>query len=1006
MCDLAVDLQLDVSFNTGAPKVYAANQSNGNSCVFSVELSAGAKGVPPIFLSSCGRPEHCALTDRRLRGAEVLGNLIRVIERSVSKFDPGNAVVAFAQAAKILEERSSIKDLEVYPVWTLLLNQLVDFAPRLEPRGLSMIAYSSAKLLCNNDALLAALVAAGTRRSSDFSATDIAKMSWAFAKFGLVDEEESEAFWLALADAVPSKICGGSAVDLSMLIWSFASVFVGDEAMFRGIASATLALPEDIGAQSLSNIVWAFAKSRTEDSRITSTVCRRAISVVDSFAEFDVSNMSWALAQLDAVDYELFDRLAAHTVTTGIWKRLSATFLSQLAWAFAVARFCHAALFDVIAEAISRHVTVFDGQHVAMVAWAFAAVGAHVPKAVSDMADFARGGKLWGFECDGMCALLWSLTRLRWRDSELMCSLVQVANVRTDELGGESLANLLSAVTTLRLDPGVDTHAYDRDIDALLDFTLNALVKRQISLVDVDALYMAVSCFCNLGRSREAWALFEAVAAPLGRSGLEESEGGSATLALRSYSVLMLDAERMGRGGSGPRSAAALAARLWRYLAADVQEPFLRASCMRSCVAAVAESGCLSEARSLLQELDASGLPNAALRRLSLRLGPLLSGGGEKEADDSLVAEAAASIVWAQLRHQRGDVGDVKKGVEEEEALEHFLQSVLQRVEACDVDNALNGTRSAGEIVLAAMAAAGGSDIPFDDLRLDLLTPARFTVLDDLLAHWRPSVVLEFGTRVGHTAVLAAVRMQARGLSDGRVVTVEENPLRTAVAETMAEVAGVARLVHTVVGPPNDCWDAVQAALEGRSADLVIVRGCEDAWALSCLEDRRLVREGCVVVIDHALRPGAFRSLWHAHLSQCSSIYSLDVLPTPSPRRRAGEASPEDWVAVTCRRASVAGGEVTAEKIGEACGGLAQRKLPDEIVALAVESDSLWRRLLAPTVRRAVGAAVGVGTEAQESVVDVDQFARRARAALVRLGLVLAIGRQEPSSLSGVELLR
>merc|ERR1712183_512437 len=87
-----------------------------------------------------------------------------------------------------------------------------------------------------------------------------------------------------------------------------------------------------------------------------------------------------------------------------------------------------------------------------------------------------------------------------------------------------------------------------------------------------------------------------------------------------------------------------------------------------------------------------------------------------------------------------------------------------------------------------------------------------------------------------------------------------------------------------------------------------------------------IVKPNCAVVVDHALRPGAPRLLWQLH-----ACHRLDDLFTFSAQDAAMGLC--DWVAV-----GRLGGGISREAPGT----------PQDLVALAAESDWLWDLLSRP----------------------------------------------------------
>jgi len=154
----------------------------------------------------------------------------------------------------------------------------------------------------------------------------------------------------------------------------------------------------------------------------------------------------------------------------------------------------------------------------------------------------------------------------------------------------------------------------------------------------------------------------------------------------------------------------------------------------------------------------------------------------------------------------------------------------------------------------------------------EIIDAERASILDAVTAERGPRVALELGTRVGYASLRLAAQMKCRG---GHVFTVEMDPLYVAVARSIFVAAGVDDLVTSLVGHPRDSLPAVLQQLMGCSGqtakvDLLLLHGgCEARYLgdLSCAEELGLLSpcNGCTVVADHVLRPGAPCFLWSMH---------------------------------------------------------------------------------------------------------------------------------------------
>ncbi|CAK8986639.1 unnamed protein product [Durusdinium trenchii] len=166
-------------------------RGNGKISFYSPGYFPSAKpSAPPIYSTTGRRPKEALEVDRQLREAPNLQALWRFVAQHLPHFDTGNLVVAFTSAAKIDEGAAENLPEVFYEVVERLLSSM-DF---LEPRGLSMLAYSAAKLLYGDHRLLSQLSACSCRCCHRFGATDVAKATWAFAKLRFVEEEMAQEF--------------------------------------------------------------------------------------------------------------------------------------------------------------------------------------------------------------------------------------------------------------------------------------------------------------------------------------------------------------------------------------------------------------------------------------------------------------------------------------------------------------------------------------------------------------------------------------------------------------------------------------------------------------------------------------------------------------------------------------------------------------------------------------------------------------------------------------------
>ncbi|CAJ1454512.1 unnamed protein product, partial [Effrenium voratum] len=422
------------------------------------------KGAPPIYSSLGRRSEEALARDRRIRDAASFSELLHALQEGLPDFDEGSLVIAFCVGAKLVDERS-LASVASLPVWASLQQRLRDATHRLEPRGLSMVAYACAKMAWREEAFLRDVAAASTKKAPDFGSTDIAKICWAYAKLDFV--AEASELWAAMGQVL-QKVHLSRHVDLSMIAWAFSTARQGDAALYAELASASLDLMQDLTPQCLANVAMALARENIAHPELFDAICRRGLGLVRHFADFDATNLCWALARLQWVDYELFELLADHTVGNGFVKRYSAEMAAQMAWAFAVAGFAHGPLFADLADFVARHASVFEAQYLSTCAWAFATLNFRHDSVWHALAREVKGGRLWRYRPDQLC-IIWAFTKVRWDDPELLRDMMQVSSQRLTEFDTQGIINFLSAVVVMS-EEGSEAHSEDalRLVDSIM----------------------------------------------------------------------------------------------------------------------------------------------------------------------------------------------------------------------------------------------------------------------------------------------------------------------------------------------------------------------------------------------------------------------------------------------------------------------------------------------------------------------------------------------------------
>jgi len=135
----------------------------------------------------------------------------------------------------------------------------------------------------------------------------------------------------------------------------------------------------------------------------------------------------------------------------------------------------------------------------------------------------------------------------------------------------------------------------------------------------------------------------------------------------------------------------------------------------------------------------------------------------------------------------------------------------------------------------------------------------RKDMLDSTIREKQPSICLELGTYCGYSALRIAKNLPA----NGRLVSVEVDPLFSAIATKIIEYAGMAHKVKVVTGTVETRMARLKACLAqatGGSArcDFILCDHSKDRFVpdLDLLEQAGVVGEGTIVMGDTTIYPG------------------------------------------------------------------------------------------------------------------------------------------------------
>jgi len=226
-----------------------------------------------------------------------------------------------------------------------LLNCLTRGKEDPQPRCVSTIAWSCAKLQVTNTELLLIITDAALQWLTLFKPFELANMLWAMAKLqlGLADD-----FFSSAHDYIIEHTALFSTRSLSMVAWAFATVrFKSCRGLMYKMANAFAGGLQDEGSVNpvtVTNMVWALATARVNARKETMlNVADAAVGVLRAFKAHELSITLWAFARLNCCHETLFTQAAQLLCTSHcLQEDIHSQGIANLLWAFARhAQACH-----------------------------------------------------------------------------------------------------------------------------------------------------------------------------------------------------------------------------------------------------------------------------------------------------------------------------------------------------------------------------------------------------------------------------------------------------------------------------------------------------------------------------------------------------------------------------------------------------------------------------------------------------------------------------------------
>ncbi|CAJ1383487.1 unnamed protein product [Effrenium voratum] len=807
-------------------------------------------------------------------------------------------------------------------------------AAELKPQEVSNLAWAFATLRYGTAPLMLFLV---QEQIEDFSCQDAANTMWSLAALSLA----LEGVMHRLLPCASKYVFEFKPQECANSIWAMAILSCQDELAKSITIQATLTLAE-FRTQNLSNFIWAYAKLGYKDEDVALSVLQMSLRSLSTFSAQDLTTTLWAFATMQHRVGDTFVAAALHELQ----KRAESTPLqpqhvSNTAWSLASLSYTHAPAFDFMCLSMHSRIREFKPQEAANFMWSFATTMYKNQPAVACIVGRIRT-IVQECSCQSTANFVWSYAKLGFSDERVIEFIEASERARIYSLSEQDLSTSIWAFSTmlhrsdefinvwmaaasqkLRDGPIKPQHAsnmlwalasvffYDAPFYGLLAESVKKSVR---GFAPQDLACCLWSCATVVYRDQELTELLAAEASRQLQSFDPQSVGNAAwgaaylrasdalhgkvseligddsslmrfnekVLAMVTRALMTFEPEQAWRLFQRLRQLdidpGINALSLWLHHCRDLQPSILREmealsmlawfqpcrhvqlAVLKAAALRLAEMGFCHDAKLLLQDLlrvSEDAIAQGVLQKLLC--------GHFTERHSPL------QLTWKMPTQPLGHTGTSYD--KQCRLLQHVL-ATAQVGDAWSVVNTIERFSIEGNGWLKI--AGGGKGVVLDDLIRSL-------------APQPPSLVLEFGCFVGYSSTRMAYWLRR---VQGKVISVEVDPIHACIARNVIEFAGVADHVDICIGYSEDVIPHLKNMCAAQ-ADAIFFdqRGTRFHTDLWMLEAESLLKPGCAVLADNVLKPGAPHFLWYL---QHSPKYDFRVV---SLREFAADRI-EDWMAV------------------------------------------------------------------------------------------------------------
>jgi len=315
--------------------------------------------------------------------------LLTVAQQGASLSDV-NACTAFHRLSKLglVLSESARSRLLADPRLAALAQALPPRLLRLSPRSLSALVWAHAKLGHGPEGLLELCAPTILAQAGRLAPQDLSTVAWSYATLCGRDDPAIERYAAPLVRGLAPHVRAAVRSQqlqlpqqLSMLLWSYATLGVADEDMLTALQSCAEPQLNAFTPQGLSNLAWGFARLNHAPQHLM-------LAIGDAYAAhprtsaLDASSLAYALATAGVRHEPLLKRVRAIVLQRGPSgdhaPSMGARELAGVAWSLATLRpagdsfECDVQLWGALASALTACAAGLTPQGVSNVAWAFA----------------------------------------------------------------------------------------------------------------------------------------------------------------------------------------------------------------------------------------------------------------------------------------------------------------------------------------------------------------------------------------------------------------------------------------------------------------------------------------------------------------------------------------------------------------------------------------------------------------------------------------------------------